>query len=75
MKNSEGSFLGLILGEEDKCTAFGKLPEQMPVAMAYVPYQPWSEPYEDDVGLKRGTVFACLDKPFIGEEAVRNGNA
>ncbi|MCR5019917.1 MAG: spore coat associated protein CotJA [Ruminococcus sp.] len=40
--------------------------------MAYVPFQPWIEPYEDDVALSRGTVFPCLDKPFIGEEAVKN---
>ena len=75
MKSSDGSLLGLILGEDEKCTSPGILPEEMTVAMAYVPYQPWSEPYEDEVGLTRGTVFACLDKPFIGEEAVKNGIA
>ena len=75
MKSSDGSLLGLILGEEEKCTAPGRLPEDMTVAMAYVPYQPWKEPYEDEVGLTRGTVFACLDKPFIGEEAVKYGDA
>ncbi|MBQ8913468.1 MAG: spore coat associated protein CotJA [Lachnospiraceae bacterium] len=47
----------------------------MPVAMAYVPYQQWKDQYEDDVALQRGTIFPCLDKPFLGEEAVKNGNS
>ncbi|MBQ1902996.1 MAG: spore coat associated protein CotJA [Ruminococcus sp.] len=42
--------------------------------MAYVPYQVWETPYEQDVALQRGTVFKSLDKPFIGEEAVKNGD-
>ena len=42
-------------------------------AMAYVPVQPWGDTYELDTALARGTLFPCLDKPFIGEEAVPNG--
>lgn len=42
------------------------------LAMAYVPWQQWRELYTPEVGLKRGTIFAELDKPFIGEEAVCN---
>ncbi len=48
------------------------LPKGMALAMAYVPFQMWETPYEDDVAFSRGTVFPCLDKPFIGEEAVKN---
>ena len=48
------------------------LPKEMALAMAYVPFQQWETPYEDDVALSRGTAFPCLDKPFIGEEAVKN---
>ena len=35
-------------------------------AMAYVPIQQWSTPYAPEVGFSRGTVFADLDKPFMG---------
>lgn len=45
--------------------------DHVPLAMAYVPVQRWRQIYEDEVGLERGTIFRELDKPFIGEEAVR----
>lgn len=38
------------------------------LAMAYVPVQQWQDIYEPEVALARGTLFAQLDKPFIGEE-------
>ena len=50
-------------------TAF---PENTPIGMSYVPYQMWEKPYDDAVGFVRGTIFPSLDKPFIGEEAVKN---
>ena len=40
------------------------------LAMGFVPDQLWQNIYNDDVALARGTIFADLDKPFIGEEAV-----
>ena len=52
----------------------GAFPQDTPLAMAYVPYQTWKTPYETDVALLRGTIFRSLDKPFIGEEAVKNGD-
>ncbi len=45
--------------------------DNVPLAMAYVPMQRWRLLYEADVGLDRGTIFRELDKPFIGEEAVK----
>ncbi len=50
-------------------TAF---PECAPVGMAYIPYQMWEAPYDDEIALFRGTIFPSLDKPFIGEEAVNS---
>lgn len=50
-----------------------RFPKDTPPAMAYVPYQFWEKPYDDDTGLARGTIFPVLDKPFIGEEAVSRG--
>ena len=46
------------------------LPEMQPMvlAMCYVPPQMWTDLYDPDVGLCRGTIFPALDKPFIGEE-------
>lgn len=40
------------------------------LAMGFVPDQVWQNIYKEDVALARGTIFADLDKPFIGEEAV-----
>ena len=51
-----------------------KFPEKTPIAMAYVPYQMWENPYDAETGMARGTVFPSLDLPFIGEEAVKNAN-
>lgn len=74
MNKSDNSLLGMILGDTEKaCNNISRLPEEMPIAMAYVPYQMWDEPYETDVALMRGTIFPELDKPFVGEEAVKNG--
>ena len=36
------------------------------VAMAYVPWQTWNKTYELDKALHIGTLFPCLNKPFMG---------
>jgi hypothetical protein len=41
---------------------------QMPIAMAYVPWQKWQDLYEAPKALMRGTIFAQLDKPFTGRQ-------
>lgn len=38
-----------------------------PLAMAYVPYQQWETPFPLCTGLKAGTVFSGLYKPFCGK--------
>lgn len=38
------------------------------LAMARVPMQTWSTTYDPDIALARGTIFPCLDLPFIGKE-------
>lgn len=40
----------------------------LPLAMAYVPWQQWQEPYPCDMALLRGTIFPCLDLPFKGSQ-------
>ena len=38
----------------------------VPLAMAYVPFQIWNKTYDLDKALQAGTLFPCLDKPFMG---------
>lgn len=38
----------------------------MPLAMAYVPWQCWDKIYDTEKGFCRGTIFKELDKPFEG---------
>lgn len=47
------------------CRAISEFPENTPLAMAYVPFQGKSEMYSCEKALMRGTLFPCLDKPFM----------
>ena len=42
--------------------------ENMPLAMAYVPWQKFEDLYDPDTALSRGTVFPSLDLPFCAKE-------
>ncbi len=45
----------------------GNMPiDKMMPAMAFVPWQDWEDLYDMEKGLERGTIFAQLDKPYIG---------
>ena len=45
----------------------GILPARAPLANPYVPFQPKNpEQYPAKTGLIRGTLFPCLDLPFLG---------
>lgn len=35
------------------------------LAMAYVPFQKWEQPFDAVTALDRGTLFPSLDKPFL----------
>lgn len=55
----------------DECTAHSSSHcadplSELPLAMAYVPWQHWNEIYELDKGLSVGTIFPELNKPFLG---------
>ena len=45
--------------------------EDMPLAMAYVPWQQWRMIYEPKEALKRGTIFKELDLPFEAAKECR----
>ena len=57
-----------VMDSESCCAVFTS--QAIALAMAYVAMQQWQDLYDPDVALQRGTLFAQLDKPFIGEEAV-----
>lgn len=38
----------------------------MPLAMAYVPWQEWKQVYEPCQALEAGTIFPELNLPFLG---------
>lgn len=40
--------------------------QRMALAMAYVPWQRWQQPYDYEKGLMVGTIFPDLDLPFLG---------
>jgi hypothetical protein len=42
----------------------------LPLAMAYVPFQRWNCVYEPCRALARGTIFPELDLPFCGRELI-----
>ena len=51
------------------CGCGAMLPSPSPeaglmLAMATVPIQPWETPYDPATGLRQGTIFPGLDKPF-----------
>lgn len=40
--------------------------KEMVPGMCYVPWQKWEGLYNLDVAIMKGTLFAALDKPFLG---------
>ncbi|MCY1714433.1 spore coat associated protein CotJA [Caproiciproducens galactitolivorans] len=46
------------------------LPAVTVVAMAYVPFQQFGTIYDPEKGLRSGTLFPDLDKPFLGGRGV-----
>ena len=47
--------------------------EKYPLAMAYVPWQHFTQMYENlEKGYKAGTIFPELDKPFTGRLTIKS---
>lgn len=56
----------LVKNKSDNAYRFGSLPENAPLAAAYVPMQRSASPaYESNEALSRGTLFPGLDLPFM----------
>lgn len=49
----------------------GRFPSATPLAMAYVPFQTWEEPFDASDALQAGTLFPQLDLPFMEEGYAR----
>lgn len=47
------------------------LPNEPVLTMAYVLYQNPTVIYSAEYGLKQGTIFPCLEKPFYGCEVTK----
>jgi hypothetical protein len=45
--------------------------DQLPLAMAYVPFQRWGNLYNPEKGFSHGTIFQDLDFPFQGKGGCR----
>ena len=45
--------------------------DDMPIAMAYVPWQMWQDIYDAEKGFQCGTIFQELNKPFLGKGGVK----
>lgn len=45
--------------------------EGMPLAMAYVNWQNWNRVYDIETGFCNGTIFPCLDLPFLAYKGAR----
>ncbi len=54
-----------IFGNFSMENKISPLPEDIVVAMAYVPYQNPMMVYTAEQGFEKGTLFPCLDKPFL----------
>ena len=44
---------------------------QYPIGMGYVPWQAFKDIYDMERGLNAGTIFAELEKPFMGRRTYR----
>ena len=53
-----------LLEEAPKSNRISSLPAEMPIGMAYVPYQQWDTVYTAEEGFPKGTIFPQLHKPF-----------
>ena len=44
---------------------------ELPLTMAYVPMQRFTQVYDTEKGLCQGTIFPELDKPFLGRSVCK----
>ena len=60
------------LGDNTKRKTWGL--DGYPLASVYAPIQNFDDLYDTETALARGTVFAELDLPFMGDSVYKGGN-
>lgn len=71
---NDGAMERMVENSEMSCgCGCGEHSSGMTIAIATVPCQKWSEPYDLAKALKEGTIFPELNKPFYmgGDDNVR----
>jgi hypothetical protein len=61
-----GNTIGEIIQENIEMYCRDSMFESWPIAMAYVPWQSFTEIYEPDEAMRAGTIFPALNLPFLG---------
>ena len=68
-----GSYASCGCNDDNNCTCNmdRRYFDDMPLAMAYVPWQDWNQVYEPCKGLEEGTIFPELNLPFLGRSVCK----
>ena len=56
------------MGNEPLTSTVAPFDNYLPLAMAYVPPQSFSDIYDPETALERGTIFKKLDLPYLGRK-------
>ena len=59
---------GCVCMKTDGCDIGTEHVDHMAPGMCYVPWQKWEDIYSPEEGFARGTIFAQLDKSYIGRK-------
>lgn len=51
---------------KDGCDKGNEPVDKMAPGMTFVPWQQWTDVYDIDKAIERGTIFGELDKPYLG---------
>ncbi len=70
-RNSFGNGMNGCAPETSQKHSWGL--ENYPLASVYAPLQSFEELYDKENALQKGTVFAQLDLPFMGESVYKGG--
>lgn len=55
-----------IMRCKDGCDKGNEPVDRMAPGMSFVPWQQWTDIYDIDKAIERGTIFGELDKPYLG---------
>ena len=70
-RNMQGNRASCSCQSAGYCDGSCASADEFPIGMAYVPWQKWQNIYEPCRAFATGTIFAELDKPFLGMRGVK----